>query len=859
MLGQLLNKLYDYQLILCSPNKTELVEIDYTDINYSPVFNGYDELTFSVSYYENGIAQIKDERFDLIKSAYLILLNIKENDTIIKQKYFSIINPSTSESDLKVTKSVSCVAYEYQVFNKKLLRGYKDQVKKLYDIEGNEGIINLMLSMLYGTWQVGFIDPIFINKYHTFNFDKSTFTDVFKQLQTDYNCIFIFDNVNNLINIYSPDNIGINTGFVLSNENYIKSITSDPNLDHLVTRLYVYGKNNTTIAKFNITGNLFIENYDYLIANGYFSDSLKTAWQAYEAKKLLYQNTFNGYVESLNTNTAILLQKQTELVDLQIDKTLIEDALDVEKNAHSRNTPTYDGLYNSLVSKNGEISSKQSEIDSIQSTINEININIQNLSSQLSYANNFTSSQLEELVQFVWEDSLEMNNVSDEQQLYNYSVSYLALKSQMPLSINVDSISIFDTQEAQLDWDKVNIGDYVNLHCPKLGYNYLPIRIVGYSHNKMSNSLTINLSNTNELNNELNRLNKIFAMSAKTTATVEINKNDYSKYIEEREKLLFSGVEIDTEDTPIKAGDNVINRRGFMGADIGGTGSIQILNDKIIFSNDDFLTYYTLLSANGLYLETDNGKSRTLLTPQYGFQIDHWDSTSSAWDNIFYISSTDGSLHIDGGYIECTTQDLSNKINIDPSVGILIQHNISTPEFPVWEDMFKANTDGTLNLAKQLIIGDWEDLSDKSIYFFNSGTDYCYLRLAETTGTFSIFNFQNIDIFSTADMEINALGDLYIVGTEVEINTYSNGDLLLHSSGNIYIESLNGFDVIMQYDTYLGDNTTVNNLVATLGDLSGFATTTWVSSNFASSGHSHSYATSSDISSAISAHVSAYH
>ena len=56
-------------------------------------------------------------------------------------------------------------------------------------------------------------------------------------------------------------------------------------------------------------------------------------------------------------------------------------------------------------------------------------------------------------------------------------------------------------------------------------------------------------------------------------------------------------------------GNAVINRRGFLGRDISGYGAIQILNDKIVISTDDFETYNTLLSGNGLYLERQDKKS----------------------------------------------------------------------------------------------------------------------------------------------------------------------------------------------------------------------------------------------------------
>lgn len=95
--------------------------------------------------------------------------------------------------------------------------------------------------------------------------------------------------------------------------------------------------------------------------------------------------------------------------------------------------------------------------------------------------------------------------------------------------------------------------------------------------------------------------------------------------------------------------------------------------------------------------------------------------------------------------------------------------------------------------------------------------------------------------------------------TRMEISTV-NGDLNIESSsGDVYIHNTAG-------DVYLGikDDPSHINVTTYLSrytyiDSSKVANQYWVDQNFSPLGHSHSYATQSDINNAIAAHVSAYH
>jgi hypothetical protein len=733
LIGQLLNKNCHYELILCDSKRNEIGMISYTDLTFNARFDSFNELNFVLSYYQNGCTNIKDKNYDLTKGLLQVLMNIKEDDTVIYSEYFVINKPTKSSNDT-ITKSIDCISYAEYIFNSKRLRGYKD-TRKLYDYvnqynfsdNSKGGLLNLLLTnYLYDTWSIGYLNPV-LNIYHSFDFPDSSYTDVFKTLEKEYNCFIFFDSINRKINFYDKSEYGENTGLVLSNANFIKSISNEDKFEQLITRLTITGKNSVGIHKYNVTGRGYVESYDWLIENNYFSDSLKTAWNNYKALLASKEGQFTTYVNQLDSYEASKLQRENELASLKIEKSLIEDALDLEKNEHysSSDSSTYDNIYDDLEDKEAEISSKESQINSLQSSINSVNANITNLRNILSYSSNFTQEQLEELVEFIREQSISFDQVSDQKQLYEYAKVYIEKVSKTPLVFDTDNIDIFTAEEGELVRNKVIIGNFANIDCPELGFDYYPIRIVAFTHKPLSHSLSMNFSNTDKLENELALVGKnIFKAVEDIDNELDIKKYEYERYSNDSDRILYSGNAINTDNNPIIAGDNIISRRGFLGEDIGSSGGVlQILKDKIIISSDKMRTWNTLLSGNGLYLESDSGKSRTVLTGQYGFQIDQYIS-GQGWDNVFYIDSSTGSLHIDGAYIELLTANHMNRFLLNPSDAFRIQANVGTVGSPIWDDRFFVSSAGDL-VARELRTDsstyDYIRLREQYIDFYNGG------------------------------------------------------------------------------------------------------------------------------------------
>jgi hypothetical protein len=684
-----------YRLFLCSANRTILSELDYTDLTYKPRFReNANELTFTLNYYQNGISLENDARFNLSTCTTVILLEIYNLETFVSGEYFYIKDSGEQFNEGLTTKTCTCISESNIFFSKKLLRGYNQSTTVI-------SLLNYMMGRLNNLYTVSHIDSSIANQTRVWNFESSNFTEVFSTIMQDLNCRIAINNYSRTISVYDMSTfVDPQTSIVISDTNLIKNLSNGSKLENLCTRLYVYGKDNAVINKYNIIGQSYVEDYSYFRDNGYMSDSLANHYDTYMENLQDEAGNFTTYINSLDNYTDQLVVLQSELATLNGQKLVIETQLDDLKKANYSNNAQYDAKFIEYQNKIIEIAAKQANIDAVESSISDVYDYIDVLQSSLDWENYFTNDEINELQNFIYEEYLSLNTISDEQILYNYALIYLENKNKVPISLEIDVSNFLNLPEFS-DWrTQFAVGSYIYVNCPTIGYNYFPIRIIEYSHNPISNELSIRCSNTDKLETQLfDLIRAIVGKSAEASKKLEINQDNYASYEKEKSTLITYDSTINTASNPIVANVNVINHRGFTGADIGGSGSLQILEDKIILStSDNFATYYTLLSGNGLYLESADKKTRTLLTPNYGFQIDKNVGTSATpnWDNIFYIDSNTGNVIFDGGYLSLLTTNNKNQIKLDPAVGIKIQ---KTNGSGGWVDSFYVDSNGNVVLT----------------------------------------------------------------------------------------------------------------------------------------------------------------
>lgn len=117
-------------------------------------------------------------------------------------------------------------------------------------------------------WQIGTVDPELEDLYRTFE-DVSEETNILSFMITDmqdaYECIFSFDTIHRLINVYSQNNYVRETSIHLSNSDIVNSINITENSDDIYTAISVFGEDELTITAVNPTGSSIIYKFDYYL------------------------------------------------------------------------------------------------------------------------------------------------------------------------------------------------------------------------------------------------------------------------------------------------------------------------------------------------------------------------------------------------------------------------------------------------------------------------------------------------------------------------------------------------------------------------------------------------------------------
>lgn len=279
---------------------------------------------------------------------------------------------------------------------------------------------------MQNTWSIGHIDSNVEIKQRTFDYSKGSVWDFLSQMQDTFNCIFKFDNINRLVNVYdmtvypvcpkchkgnfllyhdkqvecfNPDcyidvtdnNLGMfdsnntitvvdtngkertvlakdgekvnwtsflygrDTGLYLNEKNYLIQYQEKINHDKIVTRLYVYGKDDLGIntADENYTGQPYIDDFSFYRNSKYMSDSLLKALDKYDA----LIESLQGQWIKLNDEHYDLIRQYSEakvisknekdlLSNLQIQLNAIKTMTSLQANGYT--TATLDELKEKL-------------------------------------------------------------------------------------------------------------------------------------------------------------------------------------------------------------------------------------------------------------------------------------------------------------------------------------------------------------------------------------------------------------------------------------------------------------------------------------------------------------------------------
>lgn len=700
--------LQQVRLFLCHPSNRQTIAelVNIKDKKLVENYGGINELTFSVLYNisnESGKC-IRNPLVDLIRGNYLI-----RYEKGIQKDYYLISNPINEATDDggKVLR-VQCYQMHYE-WKDKLVREFKG-TKMLYDPVGNNGVLNETL-LKKTDWSMGYVDSSLFSKYRTFDESERNLLEfVFEAIDTYGSYIPVVDTVNKKLSIYLDENYGKDEGLSVEYGKYLKSLNEEENFDDVVTRLYIYGKDNMSINRLNPTGTDYLESFDYYMypfevdTNGnvikksrYMSDGLCIAILNYN--KLVQQKSerFKSLLLRKEELQEQLTVKENELTNLEDEKKILLDEKDV-----LISTGNDLSLVNQkIVAKDGEIKRKLAEITNIKSEVTIIDNEISQLKNDLAIEKNFTPDQIKERNFFIKEKTWQDNNYTKTEDLLEQGTKYLLQWSQPQVVYSVNAVDFLNALNTRYDWDRLKLGTIVTIKYPDFGIN-IKAKVITIDHDIDNNALQLTIANTKDIKSGFTKMADLLNRSVNTSTQVDMSKYKWDLSEENKTELnkILNSV-WDANKNAIEGGDNLQYRLDTRGLTIKSPTDplkyLRAVNSVIAITNDGGNTWKNALTWQGLIAER-----------LYGMII--------AGANLT-IENTSGTFRVDGEGVTVTgmnmsliTTNVKNKININPTDGIRVQKNVGTTSSPIWQDQISLDAAGDASFSGNVTIGTGNDV-----------------------------------------------------------------------------------------------------------------------------------------------------
>lgn len=206
------------RVFLCETDKTKICQLETTDTSGTFRFNSYSEIEFTVGRtYEDFISGERkvNPYYDKIEALRLIYLE--------GFGYFEIQDPEMVSDGIKEEKIITAYSLEYNLSQKYLEdflinTGEIGSVEVTYAEEHETGIVpvtlynpinpelsllHLALEKIYG-WTIGHVDASLRTMSRQFDISRESVYDFLTQDVCDkFNCFFVFDTIENTINVYA--------------------------------------------------------------------------------------------------------------------------------------------------------------------------------------------------------------------------------------------------------------------------------------------------------------------------------------------------------------------------------------------------------------------------------------------------------------------------------------------------------------------------------------------------------------------------------------------------------------------------------------------------------------------------------
>lgn len=627
------NNLETPDFVLCNVNKQPVGTLTCSNrkMNYS---NEISEISFTVYRMVNG--SINPYYDSITELQYIYLKDIG---------YFQITSNTVKITDKDMEyKEVTAQSTEIE-FAQKYLTLFTVNMGTAESIDGvslynnanpSLSLLDLVLEKM-PSWNVGYVDPKFSGIQRSFQIDSQ---DIYSFLTTDvaeaFDCVFIFNTIDNTINVYDNETISRNTNIIISFQNLLKEVSVEPDINSIKTALTLVGEDDLTVRELNM-GYDTIYNFDYFHTVEYMGQDLYDAYGRYKEKyqRCVAQYTplitrYQDILKQIAYKTSEMLPESTDskdwakycLNELNTQKKAYEGNLsilmqqgygDKDKKPNEYNT-LYLPQYKEIENIKREISNRTNEITILSNKKEQLNKQMMTIIENINIENNFTREQWITLNKFIREDVLNDSNyvVTDamtkeealamQQAFLEFGNAQLTKYSQPQFSFQVSMANIFALPEFREHIDQFDLFNYITI-LVRDDY-YMKAKLLSFDIDFEENSLSVNFGSLNKTKNS-----NIFSLAtnAMSTAASASTSVSFNKFHWDTAKSQSDAIAKNISDGLLKAGVSLETTRSTMLLDDRGVfmkntsesthpnDQMALTGSNILFSDDNWRTTRTAL------------------------------------------------------------------------------------------------------------------------------------------------------------------------------------------------------------------------------------------------------------------------
>lgn len=460
-----------------------------------------------------------------------------------------------------------------------------------------------------------------ITKYRFFE-QKSTYwyTFLMNDVAEAFDCIFIFDSYNMIVNVYDKNTFGEFKGLYLNYDNGIEQINKTYRIGDVVSRLYVESANTSIISE-NPLGTTYLENFGYYRNNGIMSDSLMNALDRYDALIAKKHETFLTLRVQKNSVDQALTLAESELLSLQEKYKAANALLTAYVKANSGvkadgtpkdPTPQQIAAANNVESLDGQITAKLKEIDGLKTQQNALQDRLNSIGTDINQANAkdsqgliFTQNDLDELDDYIVEGSVTDDVYTTAYGLYSHYVKKLQDMNDVYIDFDINTKEFLHKIKHPLGWNHViSLGCKIALDDKDIVDNDGFVRLYGFTYNPKTQQIeNLKFTNNKEPMSDIKSIGDIGRTTTQTAYMTDFWKDTWKNAANNNThvaKLIQDGLDVAAQ---VVRGKGTVNK-----IDISESG-IYVIDATEDGANDDKQVY---IGSGLIAITTDRWKNAKL-------------------------------------------------------------------------------------------------------------------------------------------------------------------------------------------------------------------------------------------------------